>query len=141
MNSWRYAEALLAAGETPRMTMPRELRLVRTSGGPRLAQSPAAEINRVSQPLVIRDGLLLERKADGARVEVGFAGDGTIFLSRHGTPSIPDFDGRFTFPSLSESLSVWLDHGSIEVFSEDGRAYLSALLPLGDGRWCPSKAS
>lgn len=57
MNNWAYAEQIPTSVWRGAMTIPRELRLVNTENGLRLAQSPIDDLNKLRALLVKRENL------------------------------------------------------------------------------------
>ncbi len=130
LNNWDYAAHVPLTGGRGLMTLPRELDLVRVDGRHRLRQRPAAEVPS--------DALRRLRLAEGADVRLGSAtlryADGVLSLERpQADPEVhPCFPGvswvRIDGAPAVLEVDVCLDSCSVEVFTADGLASLSALV-------------
>ena len=60
MNSWQYAQAIPASTWRGSLSIPRELALMETAGGLRLAQQPVSEIDEVRWPLASMEARVQE---------------------------------------------------------------------------------
>jgi fructan beta-fructosidase len=75
MNNWEYAERIPTSTWRGAMTLPRELRLVRTAKGIRLAQAPVAAVTQLRQLIGTWDALtvsgeLILDKVQGRTLEI-----------------------------------------------------------------------
>jgi fructan beta-fructosidase len=137
------------------MTLPRELSLVETKNGPRLAQSPVRELSAIrgeelSQKQFATAGQTLEIEAtieraasmsfavcadEKSQTMIGYdAARQEIYVdrtnSRAGAPFHKDFPGRYAAPVVSRAgeeipLRVFVDRTSVEVFADNGLSVLT----------------
>jgi sucrose-6-phosphate hydrolase SacC (GH32 family) len=138
------------------LTIPREMSLVMTKSGPRLAQQPVRELSRLrgdevsakefpqaGQTLEIettfdraKDASFLVCTGFNTHTTIGYdAAKKEIYVdrkqSRTGDPFHKDFPGRYAAPILSQSdkpidLKIFVDRTSVEVFADGGLSVLTA---------------
>jgi fructan beta-fructosidase len=154
MSNTRYCTAEPTFPWRGALTIPRELSLVMTRSGPRLAQKPVRELGRLQtgppegdaagQALEIE--FLVNRhtstsldvcaSSDGrTRTTIGFdASRGQVYVdrthARSGQPFHPDFPGRYAAPLISSDsrdvmVRVLVDRTSVEVFADLGLSVLT----------------
>lgn len=156
MSNWRYAHAEPTAPWRTSQSLPRELMLVETPDGIRLAQRPIRELEmiragKLAPPQFADAGQQLELHLSfpaNANVSLKVHDDGehsTIIgydsrrremyvdrsKSRRGAPFHKDFPGRYTAPLVEDAdgkvrLQVHVDTSSVEVFGHGGLTVITA---------------
>lgn len=156
MNNWQYAQQVPTPGQRGMMSLPRELRVVHTQGGPRLAQCPVLELQQLrqdSRPLQVHTpieaGQALElqlsweahiplelefHSAAGLECRVAISPT-ELSLTRPSTDltsALPGYTGTHRAPlqplTARQDLRLFLDTCSIEVFANGGCSVISDLL-------------
>jgi fructan beta-fructosidase len=129
LSNWDYARVAPSTGWRGAMTLPRDLTLVGTQAGPRLRQEVSPELSghdhldvvvRPGEPLVLHDGALTI-SCDGAAGELVVERATAAFSESYGSVSrvaVPLVDG-------GARVQVWVDHGSVEIFADDGLVVFS----------------
>jgi fructan beta-fructosidase len=155
MSSTRYCTQEPTQPWRGALTLPRELTLVETKNGPRLAQSPVRELStlrggELSASDFATAGQALEIEAtlergtsssfavsadDRTATTIGYdAAKQEVYVdrtkSRSGEPFHKNFPGRYSAPIVSRddaeiSLRVFVDRTSVEVFADGGLSVLT----------------
>jgi len=149
MNRWAYAGVTPLDRPVGPMTVPRELSLRQTDGGPRLVQRPVPELAS------LRQAAISERSAEiwadllpGQSLHLIFSGAERVTIRRLESGEIEmdrTFSGRVDFHSgfagawrsaslTSSTIQILVDTFSVEIFGDDGLAYGGMLIfPTGKG--------
>jgi fructan beta-fructosidase len=155
MSSTRYCTQEPTQPWRGALTVPRELTLVETKNGPRLAQLPVRELSTlrggelsVSDFATAGQTLAIEATLDRGTsssfavcadertaTTIGYdAANREVYVdrtkSRPGEPFHKDFPGRYAAPIVSRDerelpLRVFVDRTSVEVFADDGLSVLT----------------
>ncbi len=150
MNNWQYGQAIPENGWRGAMALPRELSLKRVRDGFRLASRPVKFSTQASISEPAPTSLALDHPCADIFIQARLtAPHGNVRLTLSGVNAHPltidfngaksqyavlrdepalarlqGFAGTFSAPRLTDaahvSLSVHLDHGSIELFADDG---------------------
>jgi sucrose-6-phosphate hydrolase SacC (GH32 family) len=155
MNNWEYAHDLPPQPWARQMAWPRELSLAVVGGSRRLIQSPAplpagpecfrfagsVDADLAIPPAAASAPALLEVEFDRGRASsieftlgLTFVWEADTFTvrPRGGLPDPPrGFDREVTtsLPGASHRFEIIVDHGSVEVFIDGGRAVLTQVCP------------
>jgi fructan beta-fructosidase len=143
MNSWQYANTHPSRGRRGVLSLPRRLRL---DDDRRVVQQPVFEhsgssvdvgrhlssVRGEAFDLLVGESKLVigsDLNRDALHIEVGVD---AVVLSRT-VPGMPSLDGAFSVDRETDSpVRVMIDHGTIEIFADDGRAVMSALFFTGE---------
>lgn len=143
MNAWVYANQTPATEFRGVLTLPRDLSLITTPDGPRLAQSPTPELqkwraeprNTAPASGAFEAEIRWQRGAsdcvlewNGLRVGCDWE-QNELFLDRSSAQLHPHFNSvyRARFVGDELKLRVFVDTQSVEVFAADGLFYGAAL--------------
>ncbi len=162
MGNWRYANRTPTQGWRGEQSLARDLRLVRTASGLRLAQRPVPELRELrgrryrdvgrfrGESFELTGEIELNGAAEaGFRVRTGGGAttvigvrprEGQIFVdrTRSGEAGFSnEFANRSAAPLAASGrirLDIWVDGSSVEVFADDGATVLTNLIypPPGD---------